>query len=155
MLSKHGKNNYYLEFANLPRIPHYSLPVPLILRIYAENPRNNFMPDVGPLLYLSTPSPNENLRLEEGFKEGSNVEVFYDPMISKLVAHGRDRTEALRVLGKALEEYHVVGVSTNIEFLRSLAANEHFINGDVETGFIPVCLFPYEPFGGRTQNVQC
>ena len=59
-------------------------------------------------------------------------------MISKLVAHGRDRTEALRVLGKALEEYHVVGVSTNIEFLRSLAKNQHFIDGEVETGFITV-----------------
>lgn len=59
-------------------------------------------------------------------------------MISKLVAHGRDRTEALRVLGNALEEYHVVGVSTNIEFLRTLAANPHFINAEVETGFIAV-----------------
>lgn len=110
-------------------------------RIYAENPRNNFNPDVGPLLYLSTPSPSSNLRLEEGFTQGSKVEVFYDPMISKLVAHGRDRSEALRVLGKALEEYHVVGVSTNIEFLRTLAANEHFVNGEVETGFIAVSSF--------------
>ena len=61
-------------------------------------------------------------------------------MISKLVAHGRDRSEALRVLGKALEEYHIVGVSTNIEFLRTLATNEHFVNGEVETGFIAVGL---------------
>lgn len=108
-------------------------------RIYAENPRNNFLPDVGPLLYLSTPPAAPNLRIEEGFAQGSNIEVFYDPMISKLVAHGRDRTEALRVLGKALEEFHIVGVSTNIEFLRSLAANQHFIDAEVETGFIAVC----------------
>jgi 3-methylcrotonyl-CoA carboxylase alpha subunit len=110
-------------------------------RIYAENPRNNFNSDVGPLLYLSTPSPGSNLRLEEGFIQGSNIEIFYDPLISKLVAHGRDRSEALRVLGKALEEYHVVGVSTNIEFLRTLAGNPHFVNGEVETGFIAVRLF--------------
>lgn len=107
-------------------------------RIYAENPRNNFLPDVGPLLFLSTPEPSSNLRIEEGFKQGSNIEVFYDPLISKVVAHGRDRTEALRVLRKALEEYHVVGLSTNVQFLRTLAANEDFIAGDVETSFINV-----------------
>lgn len=59
-------------------------------------------------------------------------------MISKLVVSGRDRTEALRVLRKALEEYQVVGVSTNIEFLRSLAGHKAFIDGEVETGFIAV-----------------
>ncbi|KAF8585025.1 hypothetical protein K439DRAFT_1388733 [Ramaria rubella] len=105
-------------------------------RIYAENPRNGFLPDVGPLLHLSTPTPAANLRLEQGFEQGANIEVYYDPMISKLVASGRDRTEALRVLRKALEEYKVVGVSTNIEFLRNLAGHEAFINGEVETGFI-------------------
>lgn len=64
-------------------------------------------------------------------------------MIAKLVVHGRDRTEALRMLRKALEEYKVVGVSTNIEFLRMLAGNDAFIEGEVETGFIPVCLYPF------------
>jgi 3-methylcrotonyl-CoA carboxylase alpha subunit len=104
------------------------------------------MPDVGPLLYLSTPSPSASLRLEEGFKQGSNIEVYYDPLISKLVAHGRDRTEALRVLGKALEEYHVVGVSTNIEFLRTLAGHHAFIAGEVETSFIEVGATPLYNF---------
>lgn len=96
------------------------------------------MPDVGPLLHLSTPTPAENLRLEQGFEQGANIEVYYDPMISKLVTRGRDRTEALRVLRKALEEYHVVGVSTNIDFLHSLASHNAFIDGEVETGFIAV-----------------
>jgi 3-methylcrotonyl-CoA carboxylase alpha subunit len=109
-------------------------------RIYAENPRNAFLPDVGPLLYLSTPTPAENLRLEQGFEQGANIEIYYDPMISKLVTRGRDRTEALRVLRKALEEYQVVGVSTNIEFLHSLASHNAFIDGEVETGFITVCI---------------
>ena len=107
-------------------------------RIYAENPRNNFLPDVGPLLFLSTPEPSPSLRLEEGFLQGSNIEVYYDPLISKLVAHGRNRMEALRVMRKALEEYKVVGLSTNIEFLRTLAGNKDFIAGDVETSFIQV-----------------
>lgn len=119
--------------------------VPLIghafeARIYAENPRNNFLPDVGPLLHLSSPPPSSSLRIEEGFQAGSNIEVYYDPLISKIVAHGRDRTEALRVLKRALERYEVVGVSTNVEFLMTLAGNTHFIDGEVETGFIQVRL---------------
>ena len=61
-------------------------------------------------------------------------------MIAKLVVHGRDRTEALKMLRRGLEEYKVVGVSTNVEFLRALAGNEAFIGGEVETGFIPVSV---------------
>lgn len=140
-------------------------------RIYAENPRNNFLPDSGPLLYLSTPTPTHvfapafspipqstatslssdlvpsltshatlihpSLRIEQGFTQGSEIGVFYDPMIAKVVVHGKDRTEALRMLRKALDEYHVVGVSTNVEFLRTLAGNSSFINAELETGFIP------------------
>ncbi len=79
-----------------------------------------------------------SLRLEQGFAQGSQIGVFYDPMIAKLISHGRDRTEALRILRKALDEYHVVGVSTNVEFLRSLAGNQAFIDQELETGFIPV-----------------
>ncbi|PVG01863.1 putative methylcrotonoyl-CoA carboxylase, partial [Serendipita vermifera] len=105
-------------------------------RIYAENPRNNFLPDVGKLVHLSTPEPSASVRLEEGFKQGSSIEVFYDPLIAKLVVKGDDRTEALRILRKALDEYQVVGLSTNIEFLRALAGHPAFINGEVETGFI-------------------
>ncbi|KAG7100029.1 hypothetical protein E1B28_001815 [Marasmius oreades] len=149
-------------------------------RIYAEKPRNNFLPDSGTLLYLSTPTPtltfapsysNPNVpppvspasgflapsltssdveitpsvRLEQGFGQGAQIGIFYDPMIAKLIVHGKDRTEALRLLRKALDEYHVVGVSTNIQLLRSLAGNSAFIDAEVETGFIPKhfdALFP-------------
>lgn len=138
-------------------------------RIYAENPRNNFLPDSGQLLYLSTPTPTTvfatpyttdqlssdningntsssitpSLRIEQGFTQGAQIGVFYDPMIAKVVVHGRDRTEALRMLRKALDEYHVVGVSTNVEFLRTLAGNKAFIDEDVETGFISVYLLQF------------
>lgn len=131
-------------------------------RIYAENPRNNFLPDSGTLHYLAIPTPTHtfapahsvakplglvsaessnvapSLRIEQGFAQGALIGVYYDPMIAKVVVHGRDRTEALRMLRKALDEYHVVGVSTNVEFLRTLAGNKAFINAEVETGFISV-----------------
>ena len=139
-------------------------------RIYAENPRNGFLPDSGALLYVSTPEPTTifapplppvssssdassgleaeiptpaativpSVRLEQGFGAGAQIGVFYDPMIAKLVVHGPDRTSALRVLSRALEEYKVVGVHTNVEFLRALAKHPKFVEGDVDTGFIPV-----------------
>lgn len=66
------------------------------------------------------------------------AQVFYDPLIAKLIVHGSDRTEALRILRKALAEYQIVGPHTNIEFLKALASHESFIAGDVETGFIGV-----------------
>lgn len=168
---------WQLEVAAGNPLPLPQSAIPLVghafeARIYAENPRNNFLPDSGSLVHLSTPAPTHifapalpspttgtadaetgsstlartvdtslavepSLRLEQGFGAGAQIGVFYDPMIAKLVVHGRDRTEALRVLRKALENYEVVGVSTNIEFLRTLAANEAFINAELETGFIP------------------
>lgn len=84
-----------------------------------------------------------SVRLEQGFGQGSQIGVFYDPMIAKLVVHAEDRTEALRVLRKALEEYKVVGLKTNVEFLRQLAGVEAFVKGEVETGFIKVRCATY------------
>jgi 3-methylcrotonyl-CoA carboxylase alpha subunit len=120
-------------------------------RIYAENPRNDFLPDSGRLLYLATPTPTHvfspaatstvtpAVRVEQGFGPGAQIGVFYDPMIAKLVVHGADRTEALRALRVALEDYHVVGVTTNITFLRALAGHPAFVAAELETGFINVC----------------
>ncbi|KAL1923581.1 uncharacterized protein VTP21DRAFT_8561 [Calcarisporiella thermophila] len=105
-------------------------------RIYAENPRNGFLPDTGPLLHVRTPEASPTVRLETGFGQGDQISVHYDPMIAKLVVKGEDRTAALRILRKALGEYEVVGLNTNIDFLKTLASHPAFIDGDVETGFI-------------------
>ena len=164
---------WQLQVAAGNHLPLSQAAIPLVghafeARIYAENPRNQFLPDSGPLLFLSTPEPTHvfapavpapsssvealarpaeteievepSLRLEQGFGQGAQIGVFYDPMIAKLVVHGRDRTEALRLLRGALDKYQVVGVSTNIEFLRTLAGNSAFVKGEVETGFIRVSL---------------
>lgn len=73
-----------------------------------------------------------------GQQINSILQVFYDPLIAKLIVHGSSRTEALRILRKALGEYQIVGPHTNIEFLKRLAEHESFIAADVETGFIQV-----------------
>lgn len=99
------------------------------------------MPDTGLLLHLRPPQLSQSIRNEIGVRSGDQVSVYYDPMIAKLVVHGRDRTEALRLMKKALQGYEVVGPSTNIDFLKRCIKNPDFIAGDVETGFIQVYYF--------------
>lgn len=110
-------------------------------RIYAESPERGFLPDSGKLLYLKTPDaltadPDAQIRIDAGFVEGDTITEAYDGMIAKLIVRGRDREEAIRKTEQALQEYKVVGPSTNIDFLRSLCKSPAFIAGDVETGFI-------------------
>ncbi|KAJ2890813.1 hypothetical protein GGI21_006047, partial [Coemansia aciculifera] len=105
-------------------------------RIYAENPDNGFLPDTGRLIHLATPQPSADVRVETGVQAGDAISVYYDPMIAKLVVRGNDRQAALRVLRKALDEYEVVGLHTNIDFLKRLAQSPDFVAGNVETGYI-------------------
>jgi 3-methylcrotonyl-CoA carboxylase alpha subunit len=106
-------------------------------RIYAEDPRNDFMPGAGPLLHLSTPKPSADVRIETGVREGDDVSVHYDPMIAKLVVWGPDRNSALLKLRSCLAEYNIDGLSSNVDFLMDLAAHPEFVAGNVDTDFIP------------------
>ncbi|ODO10666.1 hypothetical protein I350_01263 [Cryptococcus amylolentus CBS 6273] len=105
-------------------------------RIYAERPESNFLPDAGRLLHARAPI-NTPHRLETGFTEGDDISSHYDPMIAKLIVHGKGRPEALALLRSALKEYQIVGPSTNIDFLSSVAGHEEFASGPVETSFVP------------------
>ncbi|KAF2077156.1 hypothetical protein CYY_001541 [Polysphondylium violaceum] len=118
-------------------------------RIYAENPDSDFLPGTGKLVHLSTPTPNSTLRVETGVRQGDEVSVYYDPMIAKLVVWDQDREKALRYLRNALDEYHIIGLNTNIGFLKRLSSHPSFEKGEVETGFIPIhkesLMRPQEP----------
>ncbi|KAM7201908.1 methylcrotonoyl-CoA carboxylase alpha chain mitochondrial precursor [Naviculisporaceae sp. PSN 640] len=105
-------------------------------RIYAENPEKGFFPDSGKLVHLKTPLTSEDIRIDAGFIEGDTVSEAYDGMIAKLIVRGKDRETAIRKLELALRDYEVVGLSTNIEFLKRLCRSQAFIEGDLETGFI-------------------
>ncbi|KAK1987643.1 carbamoyl-phosphate synthase subunit L [Colletotrichum cereale] len=105
-------------------------------RIYAESPEKGFMPDSGKLIHLTTPHVNEDIRIDAGFIQGDTVSEAYDGMIAKLIVRGKDRETAIRRMELALRDYEVVGLSTNIEFLKRLCRSPAFIEGDVETGFI-------------------
>ncbi|KAL5325235.1 hypothetical protein ACEPPN_006359 [Leptodophora sp. 'Broadleaf-Isolate-01'] len=105
-------------------------------RIYAENPSQNFMPDSGKLIHLKTPPISESVRIDAGFVEGDTVSSAYDGMIAKLIVSGETREVVIRKLYSALQEYEVVGLSTNIEFLKKICKSPAFIRGEVETGYI-------------------
>lgn len=125
-------------------------------RIYAEDPNNNFMPGAGPLLHLSTPPADISTRIETGVRQGDEVSVHYDPMIAKLVVWAKDRQAALTKLKFCLQQYNIVGLSTNIDFLLSLSGHPAFEAGDVHTNFIPQHyneLFP--PKKGTSNEMLC
>lgn len=106
-------------------------------RIYAEDPSMNFVPSTGKLLHLRTPPLDEGVRIDAGFVEGDEVSSYYDPMIAKLIISAPDRKAALQKLAAALEQYEIAGPVTNIEFIKRVCRSQQFIDGQVETGYIP------------------
>ncbi|MBL4802163.1 MAG: acetyl/propionyl/methylcrotonyl-CoA carboxylase subunit alpha [Emcibacter sp.] len=106
------------------------------VRLYAEDPENNFMPQTGKITHFSCPEQNENFRLDTGVEEGDEVSIYYDPMIAKLIVWGRDRDAALRHMNKALGETAVAGLKCNLEFLGKIMGHAAFQAADLDTGFI-------------------
>jgi len=105
-------------------------------RIYAEDPDNDFLPATGVLTYLQPPRENRHVRVDTGVLQGDEVSVYYDPMIAKLVVWDENRGRALARLAKALSEYRVSGLATNISFLYNLANSTAFMQAELDTGFI-------------------
>ncbi|WP_448550105.1 acetyl/propionyl/methylcrotonyl-CoA carboxylase subunit alpha [Thalassotalea fusca] len=105
-------------------------------RIYAEDTANDFLPATGKLAFLQPPLESEHVRVDTGVRQGDEVSVFYDPMIAKLIVWDENRERALKRLAKALTEYRINGVTTNIDFLYNLATAQPFVEADLDTGFI-------------------
>ena len=104
-------------------------------RVYAEDPDRNFMPCPGLITSLRTPG-GPGVRDDSGVFEGFEIPIYYDPIISKLVAWGKDRGEAVARMKRALREYVVTGVKTTIPFHIRVMNNQHFLEGDFDTNFI-------------------
>lgn len=105
-------------------------------RIYAEDPARDFFPSPGKIQILRAPG-GYGIRDDSGVYEGWDVPIHYDPMISKLCTYGRTRDEAIQRMLRALQEYTVEGIITNIPFHRWALTHPRFISGDIDTGFIP------------------
>ena len=105
------------------------------VRVYAENPMENFLPDIGTLIEYQRPH-GPGIRVDDGFEEGMEIPIYYDPMISKLITYGKDREEARLRMIRACEDYKVVGLTTTLAFGKYVMENEHFISGDFDTHFV-------------------
>jgi propionyl-CoA carboxylase alpha chain len=105
-------------------------------RVYAEDPFRNFLPSIGRLAYYQPPEESATVRVDTGIEEGSEVSMFYDPMIAKLVTYGDTRDAAIDNMADALDAYYIRGVSHNISFLNALILHPRFRAGHLTTNFI-------------------
>ncbi|XP_077544179.1 propionyl-CoA carboxylase alpha chain, mitochondrial-like [Haemaphysalis longicornis] len=107
-------------------------------RVYAEDPFKHFgLPSIGRLHQYIEPSHIPNVRCDSGIVEGSEISIYYDPMICKLVTYGDDREAARLTMLKALDAYVIRGVTHNISLLRAVLSEPNFINGNIDTGYLP------------------
>ena len=105
------------------------------VRVCAEDPQNNFLPDIGKLSVYRVPS-GPGVRVDDSFEEGMEIPIYYDPMIAKLVVHGKDRSEAIARMINAIENYQIVGVETTLDFCKYVLKHDAFVSGRFDTGFI-------------------
>jgi acetyl-CoA carboxylase, biotin carboxylase subunit len=111
------------------------------VRVYAEDPANNFLPDIGRLVTYRRPQ-GTGIRVDDGFEEGMDIPIYYDPMIAKLVTWGKDREEAIGRMVRAISEYQVSGVETTLPFCRFVLEHEAFKSGNFDTHFIKKYFTP-------------
>ncbi|RYD77560.1 MAG: acetyl-CoA carboxylase biotin carboxylase subunit [Sphingobacteriales bacterium] len=105
------------------------------LRVYAEDPNNNFLPDIGTLKTYKTPKGN-GVRVDDGFEQGMEIPIYYDPMIAKLITFGKDREEAIERMVRAIEEYEITGIETTLGFGKFVMQHEAFKSGNFDTHFV-------------------
>ncbi len=123
-------------------------------RICAESPDNNFLPATGTLHVYEKPTctsfERSTVRIDDGVRQGDTISPFYDSMVAKLIVHGRTREEALARLDEALAQTRIVGLNTNVQFLRYVVRSDSFANANLDTALIPreqTALFNQEPIG--------
>ena len=105
------------------------------LRVYAEDPLNDFLPSVGTLDVYRLPE-GDHVRVDNGFEEGMEVPIYYDPMLSKLITYGKSRTEAIQLMLKAISDYQVEGIQTTLPFGSFVCEHEAFRSGKFDTHFV-------------------
>lgn len=105
------------------------------LRVCAEDPLNNFLPDTGKLELYQTPK-GPGVRVDDGYEQGMDIPIFYDPMIAKLVVHANTRQEAIERLCRAIDEYQIQGIQTTLPFGKWAVRQNAFVKGNYDTKFI-------------------
>jgi propionyl-CoA carboxylase alpha chain len=105
------------------------------VRVYAEDPRNNFLPDIGTLHTYQRPE-GPGIRVDDGFEQGMAIPIYYDPMIAKLITHAEDRASAIDRMIRAIDEYKISGIQTTLAFCRFALNHEAFKSGNFDTKFV-------------------
>jgi acetyl-CoA carboxylase, biotin carboxylase subunit len=105
------------------------------VRVYAEDPSNNFLPDIGTLSTYERPQ-GLGVRVDDGFEEGMEIPIYYDPMISKLITFGKDREEAIERMIRAIDDYKISGAQTTLPFCKFVMQHPAFVSGDFDTHFV-------------------
>jgi acetyl-CoA carboxylase biotin carboxylase subunit len=105
------------------------------VRVYAEDPTNNFLPDIGNLKTYKRPQ-GSGVRVDDGFEEGMDIPIYYDPMIAKLITYSATRTQAIDRMIRAIEEYDITGVQTTLGFCKYVMQHPAFRSGDFDTHFV-------------------
>ncbi len=105
------------------------------VRVCAEDPTNNFLPDIGTLTTYRIPG-GPGVRVDGSFEEGMDIPIYYDPMIAKLIVHGKDRTDAIQKMLRAIADYTITGVETTLPFCAFVLQHPAFVSGKFDTGFI-------------------
>lgn len=124
------------------------------VRLYAENPANDFMPEIGTIECFEAPSVT-GLRVESAIETGSEISIFYDPMIAKLIVHDKDRVSAIRKMKYVLTHLKSLGVVTNQEFLAELISHPDFIQGNYTTHFINENFdFSTQSSGQKNEHIE-
>ena len=113
----------------------------LEVRVYAEDPRNNFLPDIGTLKTYIRPQ-GAGIRVDDGFEQGMTIPIFYDPMIAKLIVHAATREEAIQRMVRAIDEYKITGIQTTLSFCKFVIQHDAFTSGKFNTKFVEMHYKP-------------
>lgn len=123
------------------------------LRVYAEDPLNDFLPSVGNLETYQLPT-GEGVRVDNGFEEGMDIPIYYDPMLSKLIAYGKTREEAIELMLEAINNYKVKGVQTTLPFGSFVFAHDAFRSGNFDTHFVKNYYSPEKIHDRNAKNAE-
>ncbi|RZS96714.1 acetyl-CoA carboxylase biotin carboxylase subunit [Cecembia calidifontis] len=111
------------------------------IRVYAEDPKNNFLPDIGNLMtYIRPQGPG--VRVDDGFEQGMDIPIYYDPMIAKLIIHDETREKAIKRMIRAIDDYQITGIETTLGFCRFVLEHEAFTSGNFDTKFVEKYFSP-------------
>ncbi|HUQ65402.1 MAG TPA: acetyl-CoA carboxylase biotin carboxylase subunit [Flavitalea sp.] len=125
----------------------------LELRVYAEDPLNDFLPSIGTLTKYRKPG-GEGTRIDDGYTEGMTIPVYYDPMIAKLVTHAKDRNEAIQKMKAAIKEYKIEGIATTLPFGNFVFEHAAFVSGKFDTHFVKKYYTPEKLVDKQKANAE-